>query len=47
MSAPARPDKAQAALMTDTAAESAARKEFDARVDHLLQTTCEVARALV
>jgi GAF domain-containing protein len=33
--------------MSDNAAESAARREFDARVDHLLQTSCEVARALV
>jgi GAF domain-containing protein len=32
--------------MTDTAPVSDARNEFDARVDHLLQTTCEVARAL-
>ena len=28
-------------------AETHANDEFDARVDHLLQTTCEVARALV
>jgi GAF domain-containing protein len=27
--------------------DSAAQAEFDARVDHLLQTTCEVARALI
>jgi GAF domain-containing protein len=27
--------------------ESTAQVEFDARVDHLLQTTCEVARALI
>lgn len=27
--------------------ESTAQIEFDARVDHLLQTTCEVARALI
>jgi GAF domain-containing protein len=33
--------------MSDDAGESAARTEFDARVDHLLQTSCEVARALV
>jgi GAF domain-containing protein len=33
--------------MSDKAAESAARTEFDARVDHLLQTSCEVARGLV
>jgi hypothetical protein len=33
--------------MSDKAAESAARTEFDARVHHLLQTSCEVARALV
>lgn len=30
-----------------TPRETAAREEFDARVDHLLQTTCEVARALI
>jgi GAF domain-containing protein len=32
--------------MTAAATDSAAQQEFDARVDHLLQTTCEVARAL-
>ena len=32
--------------MAAAATESAARQEFDARVDHLLQATCEVARAL-
>jgi GAF domain-containing protein len=30
-----------------TPRETAAREEFDARVDHLLQATCEVARALI
>jgi hypothetical protein len=35
-----------AAAVTAEDVESAAQ-EFDARVDHLLQTTCEVARALV
>jgi GAF domain-containing protein len=33
--------------MSEIADSSAATEEFDARVDHLLQTTCEVARALV
>src|SRR5438874_12233692 len=28
-------------------ADDTATQEFDVRVDHLLQTTCEVARALV
>jgi GAF domain-containing protein len=31
--------------VTDT--EAAANEEFERRVDHLLQTTCEVARAMV
>jgi GAF domain-containing protein len=38
-------------LLETTSAEHAAvpvaRSEFDARVDHLLQTACEVARALI
>lgn len=33
--------------MDEVAADAAAIDEFDVRVDHLLQTTCEVARALV
>jgi len=33
--------------MTETVAQEAASNEFNVRVDHLLQTTCEVARALV
>jgi GAF domain-containing protein len=36
----------EASPATEESVESAAQ-EFDARVDHLLQTTCEVARALV
>jgi hypothetical protein len=33
--------------MSETTDSTAAAEEFDSRVDHLLQTTCEVARALV
>ena len=33
--------------MNEITDSSAATEEFDARVDHLLQTTCAVARALV
>jgi hypothetical protein len=33
--------------MSENDARSDARTEFDVRVDHLLQSTCEVARALV
>ena len=33
--------------MSENEARSDARTEFDVRVDHLLQSTCEVARALV
>jgi GAF domain-containing protein len=32
--------------MTETAEAAAATEEFDLRVDHLLQATCEVARAM-
>ena len=33
--------------MSETTDSTAAAEEFDSRVDHLLQTTCEVARPLV
>ncbi len=33
--------------MTESVAQDAASNEFNVRVDHLLQTACEVARALV
>ena len=47
MSAPGETNARRRAVIGEDATESAAHREFDARVDHLLQTTCEVARALI
>jgi GAF domain-containing protein len=47
MSAPGETNARRRAVIGEDATESAAHTEFDARVDHLLQTTCEVARALI